>query len=127
MKANERHTHTHRQPLAHSHRYSHTQKLAEQQQQQQPQLSVVSLLSAQRKTNEGQLSQFKFNKLMYYVQEVTSYSYGFGYGYGDGYSNVPQMTCNDTHTHVRVSLFTIYKIRASFFGTSKNTLLHKYI
>jgi len=26
----------------------------------------------QRKTNEGQLSQFKFNKLMYYVQEVTS-------------------------------------------------------
>lgn len=28
--------------------------------------------NGQRKTNEGQLSQFKFNKLMYYVQEVTS-------------------------------------------------------
>lgn len=26
---------------------------------------------------------------MYYVQEVTSYSH----------SNVPHMTCNDTHTH----------------------------
>lgn len=52
---------------------------------------------------------------MYYVQEVTSYSY----------SNVPHMTCNDTHTgththphteaDTRESTNTIYDKRASFF------------
>jgi len=75
---------------------------------------VVWHEAAQRKTNEGQLSQFKFNKLMYYVQEVTSHS------------NMPYMTCNDTHsyvhTHIHRYAHTLREIAGNeqrFLGVAK--------